>query len=195
MHPGAQLCVFILTAIFPVCIQDQDATLKTLSNRAGWSIQYPADWSAKSCHACEDLTDTLIEFVDFHPPRYEGGSVKLEISRRKPDGVSLDELFDRIKAPNSRDAYILEEERVTVEELPALLVVYSGPAKTPGKGLQHEITFIIGHHNVFSIALFSPPKIRMGDPIIPIKQLKNYDLYQKMVGLFRQGDESSYPGN
>jgi len=180
--------IALLFGMVPISLQAQVTEWKTLSNRAGWSIQYPTDWSVSSCHACEDLMDASVEFVDFHPPRHEGGSVKLEISRQKPDSVSLDELFGRIKAPNSRDAYILEEERMTFRGLPALRVVYSGPAKTPGKGLQHEITFIIGYHNVFSIALFSPLKDRISDPIIPIKQLKNYDVYQKMVGLFREGE-------
>ena len=182
------IIVLLTAAIVPARLSAQAGEWKTLSNRAGWSIQYPSDWFVSSCHACEDLTDPSIEMVNFHPPRYNGGMVKLEILARTTDGISVDELFDRIKAPNSRDAYLLEEERMSLGGLPVLRAVYSGPAKMQGKGLQHEITFIVGRHNVFSVAFFSPLKIRIDDPIIPIRQVKNYEVYQKLARLLKESE-------
>ena len=183
MKSSALLIALLLSSI-PGPLSAQTPEWKTLSNRAGWSIQYPADWLASSCHACEDLTDPSLDVANFDPPRSEGGTVTLEIAMR-PDSGSVNQLFEMLKAPNSRDAYILEERQTTVGGFPALRVVYSSPAKTPGKGLQHEIMFIVGRHRIFSIGIFSPLKIHIDDPIVPIRQLKNYSIYQTMVRLFR----------
>jgi hypothetical protein len=55
---------------FLLCAQVYGYTSKwkIFSNRAGWTIKYPADWKTASCHSCPDPTAPDV-FVDFLPPR------------------------------------------------------------------------------------------------------------------------------
>jgi hypothetical protein len=60
-------------------------TWKVFSNRAGWSIDYPSDWTISSCRSCKDPTAPEV-FVDFSPPTdSDSGWVMIEHLPDKPN--------------------------------------------------------------------------------------------------------------
>lgn len=157
---------------------------KTFSSRAGWAIRYPADWKPTGCAACEDLEAPDNAVVMFQSPGYNG-HVQVERLAPKPADVRDRSWLRRFKTTNSRDAYILEAHPVTLNGMAALDVVYSAPSTPPGKGIQHETVYVTAHGASYAIIVFSPLRIRITDPITPVRQLDIYPAFQRMLSSFR----------
>src|SRR6266568_2948010 len=90
----------------------QTAKWKTFSNRAGWSIDYPAEWNISSCHSCSDVTAPGV-FVSFFPPAvkdYDQGSLMIEHLTDKPADKSAGEWLADVKKTNNLNPQIKEEK-------------------------------------------------------------------------------------
>lgn len=157
---------------------------KLFSSRAGWEIGYPADWKPTGCSACEDLEAPDNSVVMFQPPTYNG-LVRVEKLGSKPAEVDDRTWLLHFKTTNSRDTYILETHPATVNGMAALDVIYSAPSTPPGKGTQHEIVFVTARGTSYAIIVFSPLRIRITDPITPVRQLDIYPTFRRMLSSFR----------
>jgi hypothetical protein len=146
---------------------------KIFTNRAGWSISYPADWSIGSCRNCKDPTAPDV-FVEFFPPagRDSGGWVTVDHLRRKPSDSSVDEwLADISKTTNLSPR--LSEERITLHGLPARKVRYS-----TGEGEREAV------YTVFGLETFEIQFVTQKSAVL-LEKSSNYDTYLKMLGTFR----------
>jgi hypothetical protein len=75
---------------------------KTFTNRAGWSIQYPANWTIGSCHSCSDPAAENV-FVTFSDPHRATDSLMIEHLISKPADKSDSQwLQEMSKNPNAR---------------------------------------------------------------------------------------------
>lgn len=148
---------------------------KVFSNRAGWSIKYPADWKIASCHSCSDPTDPDV-YVDFFPPgNSDSGWVMISHLGNKPPNATLDAWFSDIKQRANQNPRI-SEERLTLGDLPALKVRYRNPS---GGGREMEHVYVVSGSQTFSIS-FGGEK-----PGLAIEQYENYPIYLEMVKSFK----------
>jgi hypothetical protein len=149
---------------------------KTFSNRAGWSIAYPADWSIGSCRSCLDPTAPDV-YVDFFPPnkRGAGSSVMVQHLSDQPSNVTLDRWFAEIKRTANQNAQV-SEERVSLDGRAALKVRYRNP-NNGGYGM--EAVYVVAHGQTFSIDFSG----EAGGPAL--EPLENYKIYLDMVKSFR----------
>lgn len=149
-------------------------TWKIFSNRAGWSISYPADWKIGSCRSCNDPTAPEV-FVDFFPPAKSDsdGWVMVEHLASKPSDSSVDAwLADIAKKANLNPR--LNEERITLDGSPALKVHYR-----TATGDETEAVYVVVGLETFEIYFGGQ------SPGIPLEKLGNYATYSKMLGTFR----------
>jgi hypothetical protein len=149
---------------------------KVFSNRAGWSIGYPAEWKISSCRNCKDPTAPDV-FVDFFPPRRPAtdGSVLVEHLASKPSGTDADAwLADISTKANLNPQY--NAERLTLDGFPALKVRYRNSAA----GVDMESVYVLYGLETFEIEFGSPD----ASGVLPDK-LPNYDIYLKMLTTFR----------
>ena len=149
---------------------------KMFSNRAGWSIRYPADWTIASCKSCTDPKAPEV-FVNFLPPSKAGsGSVKIEHLADRSSGMSVDAWFADIRQkanPNPR----LSEERFTLNDLPALKVRYRNPS---GGGSETETVYVVSDTQTFAVEFSGEgPGVSLAD------SPGNYLTYLEMVKSFR----------
>jgi hypothetical protein len=145
---------------------------KTFSNRAGWSIAYPADWSISSCRSCSDPTAPDV-YVDFFPPNKQGAgsSVMVQHLADQPSNVTLDQWFAEIKRTANQNPQV-SEERVSLDGRAALKVRYRNPNNG---GYWLEAVYVVAHGQTFSID-FS------GEAGVPaLEPLENYKIYLDMV--------------
>ncbi len=98
---------------------------KTFSNRAGWSIAYPADWTIGSCRSCPDPSAPDV-YVDFFPSNQKDGSVVVQHLANQPSNVNLDQWFTEIKTTANQNSQV-SEEKVSLDGLAALKVRYRNP--------------------------------------------------------------------
>ena len=153
----------------------QAPTWKSFSNRAGWSIGYPADWTIASCKSCSDPAAPEV-FVDFFPPRERGaGWVMIEHLAEKPSSMSADDWLADIKRTANQNPQ-LSEERFALDGLPALKVRYRNPS---GGGYEMETVYVVSGAQTFAIG-FS------GDVQgFSVATSENYPTYLEMVKTFK----------
>jgi hypothetical protein len=150
---------------------------KTFSNRAGWSIDYPADWKISSCHACPDPAEADV-FVNFFPPtprEFDKGSLMIVPLVDKPAGKGTEEWFSEVKKTHNLNTQI-KEESLTLNNLPALKVRYRNPS---GLGYEMETTYVISNSKTFAISF------QGGKPGSILETLGNYPIYLRMLSTFR----------
>jgi len=148
---------------------------KVFSNRAGWSVKYPADWKIASCHSCSDPTAPDV-YVDFFPPETsDSGWVMISHLGNKPPNATLDAWFSDIKQRANQNPRI-SEERLTLGDLPALKVRYRNPS---GGGREMEHVYVVSGSQTFSIS-FGGEK-----PGLALEQYENYPIYLEMVKSFK----------
>ena len=177
---GVLIAVVIVTA-------NAETPWKRFVNHAGWQIGYPGDWKPTGCAACEDLTAADNTVVMFQSPGYRG-HVQVEKLADKPAGVTDRHWLWRFKATNSRDADVLEVQPLTLNGMAALSVIYSAPSSpVAGKGEQHQSIYITHAGASYAVIVFSPRRIRITDPIVPVRQLDIYPIYRRMLLSFRIG--------
>jgi hypothetical protein len=169
------LTLLSLTLGFPTA-QLQTANWKTFTNRAGWSIDYPAEWKISSCHSCSDVTAPDV-FVSFFPPAvkdYDQGSLMIEHLADKPADKSADEWLAYVKKTHNLNPQ-MKEEKFTLNSLPALRVRYRNPA---GSGYEMETVYIVSNSKTFAMTFD-------GKPGASVESLRNYTIYLRMLSTFK----------
>jgi hypothetical protein len=149
-------------------------TWKIFSNRAGWSISYPADWNIGSCRSCKDPTAPDV-FVNFFPPSNIDfdGWVMVEHLASKPSDSSVDSwLADTARKANLNPR--LSEKGITLDGSPALKVRYR-----TATGDETEVVYVVVGLETFEIHFGGQA------PGVPLEKLGNYATYLKMLGTFR----------
>jgi hypothetical protein len=163
--------------LFLVCALGQGETSRwrVFSNRAGWSIKYPADWKIASCHSCSDPTAPNV-YVDFFPPGdSDSGWVMVSHLEDRPSSTTLDAWFNDVKQRANQNPRI-SEQRLTLGDLPALKVRYRNPS---GGGRETEHVYVISDSQTFSIS-FGGEK-----PGLVLEKYENYPIYLEMVETFK----------
>ena len=147
---------------------------RTFSNRAGWSLSYPADWHVGSCKSCKDPTAPDV-FVDFFPPekRDSAGWVMVEHLASKPSDSSVDAWFAEISKTANLNTR-LSEERITLDGSPALKVRYRTATRD-----EMEAVYVVVGLETFEICFAGQTSG------IPLEKLDNHATYLKMLGTFR----------
>jgi len=149
---------------------------KVFSNRAGWSIKYPTDWKISSCQSCLDPTDPKV-FVDFFPPttnNSDEGWVQISHVANKPTNKSVDEWLTGLKTTLNLNP-ILKEEKITINNLPALKVRYRNPY---AGGQESETVYLVSGSQTFTVA-FSGNKAG-----VILEKFGNHNVYLQMLSTF-----------
>jgi hypothetical protein len=147
---------------------------KTFSNRAGWSIAYPADWTIGSCRSCPDPSAPDV-YVDFFPSNQEAGPVMVQHLANQPSNVTLDQWFMEIQRTANQSPQV-SEEKVSLDGLPALKVRYRNPSNG-GRWL--EAVYVVADRQTFSIDFSG----EAGGPALEVSE--NYNIYLDMVKSFK----------
>jgi hypothetical protein len=153
------------------------AKWKTFSNRAGWSVRYPASWKISSCMNCPDPTAPDV-FVDFFSPKFGDhfGLVMIQHLASKPARMSVDAWFADVKQTADQNP-IIEEHRFSLNHLPALKVRYRNPSYG---GSEIDTVYVLAGSQTFEISFSGDkPDQRL------VEKLKNYPTYLKMVESFK----------
>lgn len=148
---------------------------KVFSNRAGWSINYPVDWKIGSCKSCQDPTEPNV-FVDFFPPsNSDSGWVMVERLANRPSGTTVDAWFTKIKETVNLNPR-LTEERLTLNDLPALKVRYRN-----ANGGVHEMeeVYVVTDSRTFAITF------DVDNPGHILEEFGNYNIFLQMVEGFK----------
>jgi len=172
----ASLLALLSFLLAPHQRHHEAAKWKTFSNRAGWSIEYPADWKISSCHSCSDVTAPNV-FVDFFPPvekDYDEGWLVVEHLADKPADRSADEWLAEVKRTDSLNPQI-KEEKSTLNSSLAFQVRYRNPS---GRGYEMEAVYVICNSKTFAISF-------QGKDGSSIESLRNYPIYRRMLSTFK----------
>lgn len=173
--PAFLIVVFISVLLVCSLGYGETSRWKVFSNRAGWSIRYPADWKIASCHSCSDPTAPDV-FVDFLPLKdADSGWVMISHLDNKPPSTTMDAWFNDIKQRANLNPRI-SEERLTLGDLPALKVRYRNPS-SGRREMEH--VYIVSDPQTFSIS-FGGEK-----PGLALEQYGNYPIYLEMLETFR----------
>ncbi len=149
---------------------------KVFSNRSGWSVKYPTDWKISSCQSCSDPTDPKV-FVDFFPPTTNSsdeGWVQISRVVDKPANKNVDEWLTSLKSTLNLNP-ILKEEKITINNLPALKVRYRNPY---AGGQESETVYVVSGSETFTVA-FSGNKAG-----VILENFGNYNVYVQMLSTF-----------
>jgi photosystem II reaction center protein PsbP len=152
---------------------EQARNWKTFSNRAGWSIRYPPDWTISSCRNCSDPTAPDV-FVSFFPAQQADGTVMIEHLASKPKTADTDSWVADVKRTANLNP-IVNEEKLSLNGLPALKVRYR-----TASGTEMQEVYVVSGTSTFSIA-FSGDK--PGTNVL--ENFKNYPIYLRMVATFK----------
>lgn len=175
MRTSAKLFGLITSLLLCAGAIGLDPTWKLFSNRSGWSINYPSNWTIASCKSCKDPTAPEV-FVDFFPPKdRDSGWVMIEPLADKPSGMSADKWLAQLKQTANLNTQ-LGEQRITLHGLPALCVRYRNPQNNGGE--ETETVYVVSGSQSFAIE-FSGKK-----PGFPLGSFRNYDIFLKMVQSF-----------
>jgi hypothetical protein len=149
---------------------------KTFVNRAGWSMNYPADWTIASCHSCSDPTAPEV-YVDFFPPKNKraSGFVIVEPLAEQPPRTTIDEWFADVKSTANQNPRVAEK-RFTLNALPALRVRYRNAGDG---GYEMETVYVVSRGRTFAIAFSTE---RRG---VSLEATENYSTYVQMVKTFK----------
>ena len=163
----------VLAVVFPGLLAAQ-AEWKTFSNRSGWSMNYPADWTIASCHSCSDPAAPDV-YVDFFPPKTRAdGAVIVEHLQGQPSRTTVDEWFRQVKRTANQNPQ-LTEERFTLNDLPALRVRY----RNRNGGFEMEAVYVVYRGHTFAIEFDG---VGQG---ASLETSENYSTYLKMLKSFR----------
>jgi hypothetical protein len=170
----AVLCGLSASLLLCAIAFSEGPAWKVFSNRAGWSISYPGDWTIGSCRSCKDPTAPEV-FVDFFPPTdRESGWVMIEHLADKPSGMTVDTWFAEIKQTNNLNPR-LKERSFILHDRPALSVRYRN---SNNGGEEMESVYVVSGSRTFAIN-FSGEK-----PGLSLEQFGNYDTFLQMVKSF-----------
>ena len=143
---------------------------KTFTNRAGWSIQYPANWTVGSCHSCSDPAEGNV-FVTFWDPARPGDSVMIEHLASKPADKSSSQWLQELKRnPNAQTA----EEALVIDGMPALKVRYKHPT-----GREFEMVYVVRNSDTFEITIHDDNDAER------IQDMSIYPIYQHVLSTFK----------
>jgi hypothetical protein len=164
----------VAAATAPITLSAQ-SLWNIFSNRSGWSVNYPKDWTIASCQSCPDPTAPKV-FVNFYPPKnVEGGSVTVESLGDRPSNMAVDEWLNELKKTANQNPQ-LKEERFTLNGLPALRVRYRN--RSVG-GTEIETVYVVARSKAFSIDFSA------GGAGVALEESGTYSIYLKMVKTFK----------
>jgi len=148
---------------------------KSFSNRAGWTINYPANWTVGSCKSCSDPSapDVYVNFS--HPEGGTLGEVMVESLASKPAETSVEAWFADVKRSANQNPR-LKEQRFTLDGLPALRVRYRNPSQ---RGYESESVYVVSGAQTFAIEFDGVEQGRS------LETSGNYSVYLQMVKTFR----------
>jgi hypothetical protein len=164
--------VWATLAISSAVPQPAEPAWRTLTNRGGWSIEYPPLWQVSSCTNCPDPTAPEV-YVSFSLPSSPASSVMVEPLADRPAGQSVDAWLEEIKRSNNLNP-IDTESSTTVNGLPGLRVRYRHSS-----GCQIEETYLVAGSKTYAISLACQELAKKDEGIA------NYPLYQHMVETFK----------
>ena len=148
---------------------------KLFSNRAGWSINYPADWKIESCKSCQDPTAPNV-FVDFFPSsNTDSGWVMVQPLADKPSGTTVDAWLTKISQTTNLNPQ-LAAQRLTLNDLPALKARYRNPN---GGGHEMEQVYVVSSSRTFAITFDGD------NPGHSLEEFGNYHIFLQMVESFK----------
>jgi hypothetical protein len=169
------LPVFVFFLLLSGLAKSKESTWKSFSNRAGWTINYPSNWTVSSCKSCPDPSAPDV-FVNFsHPKDGTFGEVMVESLASKPPEMSGDAWLSELKQSANQNSRI-SEERLTLDGLPALRVRYRNPSQ---KGYESESVYVASPSRTFVIEFDS---VEMGRSV---ETSANYSTYLEMIKSFR----------
>jgi len=166
------LTMTLAMTVMPAASQTtaQKPAFKTFTNRAGWSIQYPANWKVGSCHSCLDPAEGSV-FVTFRNPDRPENFVMIEHLASKPAGETVEHWLEKMSQnPNPR----MSQERLLIDGMPALKV-----RSRSSVGRAFETVFIIRNSDTFSIEIVDD---KAGERI---QAMSIYPIYQHMLSTFK----------
>jgi hypothetical protein len=174
--PSKTLPLSFLAVVLICALKHGEASRwKLFSNRAGWSINYPADWKVASCKSCQDPTAPNV-FVDFFPPaNTDSGWVMVEHLADKPSDLTVDAWLTKIRETANLNPR-LTEQSFTLNDLPALKVRYRNPS---GDGQEMEEVYVVCDSRTFAI------KFDADSSGLSLEQFKGYHTFLEMVGSFK----------
>jgi hypothetical protein len=146
---------------------------KTFSNRAGWSIRHPRNWTLSSCRSCSDLTDPDV-FVSFDGPSPDSG-IMVEHLVDKPARKTTDQWMEEI-IHSANLNLVLSKEWITVSNVRALRVRYRNTSIPEDM----EVVYIVRNNDTFSISAFN------------INNAHSYGIYRRMLSTFQF--HKAFPG-
>jgi hypothetical protein len=171
---GLLSVLFVVAALFAIALS-AEPSWKTFSNRAGWSMNYPGDWTVASCRSCSDPTAPEV-YVDFFPPKKrEAGFVMGEHLADKPSTTTANEWLNDLKKTANQNPP-LTEERFTLNGMPALRVRYRNPSDG---GLETEAVYVVSRGQTFSIGFSAE------GGGAHLESLGSYATYLEMVKTFK----------
>jgi hypothetical protein len=148
---------------------EQALAWKTFTNRAGWSVQYPAGWTVGSCHSCPDPAADN-GYVTFWDPHRATDSVMISHLAPKPADKTASQWLQEMSNSNSGTS----EEAVLIDGVPALKV------RTRNRtGRESEAVYVIRNSDTFEIEIYDD---NVGERI---QDLSIYPIYQHMLSTFR----------
>jgi hypothetical protein len=165
--------LLVLCELLPIALAAKPKW-KTFSNRAGWSVAYPASWTIGSCRSCADPSAPDV-YVDFSPSNQKAGSVMVQHLADQPSNVNLDQWFTEIKTTANQNPQV-SEEKVSLGGLAALRVRYRN---LDNGGSWMEAVYVAAHGQTFSIDFSG----EAGGPAL--EALENYEIYLDMVKSFK----------
>jgi len=165
------LLMTFATVVMPAASQTpaQNPAWKTFTNRAGWSIQYPANWRVGSCHSCTDPAEGNV-FVTFSNPDRATDSVMIEHLRAKPADKDASQWLQELGKRNTRTG----TEELLIDGMPALKVRNRNLT-----GRESESVYVIRDSATFEITIYDD---NVGERI---QDMSIYPIYQHMLSTFR----------
>ena len=151
-----------------ISLSDDVSKWKSFTNRAGWSIKYPSDWSIGSCNNCNDPTDPSV-FVNLFPPSGHE-LITIDHLTDKPPDRSIDDWLVQLSKQTVANPR-LNEEWGFLDGVRSLKV----KNRSPGTGISENLYFVKGSKSF---------AIRASNTM----DASFYSLYQQALSTFRFTD-------
>jgi hypothetical protein len=160
-------------AVSSIALQGPTQNLgwKTFKTRAGWSIQYAANWKVGSCEFCSDPREGN-GYVTFRNPDRDADFVMVERLASKPVGETVERWLHKMSEGNSNPR--ISEETLLLDGMPALRV-----RNRHRLGWEFETVYVIRNADTFSIGISDD---KAGERI---QDMPMYPVYQHMLSTFR----------
>jgi hypothetical protein len=163
---------------------DPGAEWKTLTSKTGWSIQYPSEYSATSCNAC-DIADMDV-FVNFFPASALGATNLLQLRiypSKEFAKQSLQDMLGSLKSENQRAGFrLVSSQDITISGFPALDIVYVLTNDTEISADQDQIeqVYIKTPQNMYNILTITTDGGHPGNNR-EMQNFANYQIIKKML--------------